>query len=157
VYSPEGLVARHIDTNKRELYFVPSVYYNLPKQLVFQYDGIRFCKKEGRSFILRMEEAYPKTVTYMDQKITIRSVRYQDGSLRLSMDVPDPDILEIQGLNIEGSKETGYSMATLDEYTKGGYTIECYIEIDKREEYEVTLGYPGYLLKEPGQIEIELR
>ncbi len=161
VYTAEGLSARHLEVNKRALYFVPSVYFNIPEVLTFHYDGIRFRQKEDSSFILKMDDVYPRTISYMGEELVIHNVRYHNGKLQINIDFPDPDILRIQDLEIEGStsRGSGFSQTMSEDGDKSlrATLSEYWIGVDERDEYEVSFGYPGYLIKEPGQLKINLR
>lgn len=151
VYKSEGLVS--VGT---KLYFVPSVYFDVPERLIFKYDGFRLAKEEGGSFMLRMDEPLPKTIEYMGEKIKILKAEYSNDKGWLSIDVqfPDPDILRIQNLNIEGSARAGWSAR--DPGSDHPVVSECFIEIDRRDVYEVRFEGIGYLIKEPGEIELSL-
>ncbi len=152
VYKSEGLVS--VGTN---LYFVPSVYFDVPKRLSFKYDGFRFAQEEGGSFTIRMDEPLPKIVEYMGEEIKILKAEYSNdrGWLLIDVEFPDPDILRIQNLNIEGSTKVGWSAQ--DPGSDHPVVSECFIEIDRRDEYEVRLGAAGYLINEPGEIELSLK
>lgn len=156
-YQSEGLISSYTSTNGRALYFVPSVYYKIPSTLTFHFDGIRFNQIEGRSFTLKMDEQYPKIISYMGYEIIIDNVSYHDGLLSLNVTFPDQSVLHIQGLNAEGCAEKSWSVIN-DEFESGqSYSTEYHMKIDKRDEYECYFEFPGYLLPESGQIKFSLR
>ncbi|HZK34922.1 MAG TPA: DUF4179 domain-containing protein [Bacillota bacterium] len=148
VYAAEGLVSAGTT-----FYFVPSVYFDLPSRLTFQYDGIRVAKEDS-NFILRMDEPLPKTVEYMGVDIKIRSVEYIDDELRIVAEFPDSETLSIQNINTEGSSSVGWSQLPNHDNT---LAIQQYsIEVEQRDEYEIYFFAAGYLIDEPGEILIPL-
>lgn len=153
VYKPEGLISTNISAEKRIVYFVPSVYFEMPQKLYFCFDGIKIGSEEGKSFTLSLQEEYPKKIEYMGQDLEITDVNLaQKGDktkLTIVTKMPAAEILDMQGLHIAGYRGTKVWGNYEHEDDKGNTYkyIDTTFYIDKRDKYEVELEHPRYLIK----------
>ena len=108
-----------------------------------------------------MSEAYPKIMEYMGQKIIINEVSWNEArGLRIESILPDKNILKVQGLNVLGYHDSSGngSYNEEDETGKKVQIVESTLyNIEKREEYEMELEYPGYFIAAPTAFEINMK
>lgn len=159
IYKPEGLISSYSSDEERNIYFVPSIYFDkLPKELYFCFDGIRIASDEGRRFTLSLNDVYPKTVEYMGQPIEIQEFSYTNNkNLVIECLGPDENILRIQGIStIEGRGSNSWSSYKDEESGKEIVHITSILEVEKQEVYEVQFDHPGYLIDEKFSMKLKL-
>lgn len=161
IYKPEGLISTGLGSNKRVMYFVPSLYFDkIPEKLYFCFDGIRIGTEEGKEFRLYLEGQYPKTIEYMGEEIVIKDVEWDSrGELRIIYRVPEDDILEFQSIGpVEGGGYRSWTESV--ETDENGNEIKYIVNsfpTEKQEYYDLVFEYPGYLIPNKEQIEIRIK
>ncbi|TCT12879.1 uncharacterized protein DUF4179 [Natranaerovirga pectinivora] len=145
-YSTEGLVSTTATQTERTFYFVPSLYFEeLPNELKFGFDGIRIGSIEGKSFLLNLNDVFPKSLSYMGEEIIINKFLYENQNLIVDSNLPN-NTLKVQGFDFEshiGNKSfSEQGNDTL--YRKD--IITTFYNAEKKEIYELSLSFPGYLV-----------
>ncbi len=161
VYKPEGLVSMQRDEKSRSLYFVPSIYFEkMPQKLLFCFDGVRIASMEGKTFTLKLDDKYPKTVQYMGQDIIVEKIELQENEkLAITYVMPDPKVLSINNMRLEDYQ--GVTSWEWRDYTEADPTavkrFRSWFECGRREEYGIELGYPGYFIPAGSKLELNTK
>lgn len=164
IYKPEGLISTNKSAEERIVYFVPSVYFEMPQKLYFCFDGVRIGSEEGKSFTLSLQEEYPKKMEYIGQELEITDVELtQKGDktkLTIVTKMWPTKVLEMQGIDIEDYRGTK-SWSEYDDIDEKGNKCKfigtTFYNVIKKDEYEVEWEYPGYLIKAPTKYLLNLK
>lgn len=161
IYKPEGLISTQRDEKSRSLYFVPSIYFEkMPEKLFFCFDGVRIASMEGKTFTLKLDDKYPKTVRYMGEDIVIERAELQeDTKLTVTYVMPDPKVLSINNMGLEGYHGAigwGYRDFTAMD-PAAVRRFEAWFECGRQEEYVIKLEYPGYFIAADTKLELNMK
>ena len=160
IYKPEGLVSRSTNEHEKILYFVPSTYFEeAPENLQLVFEGIRIYTDEGRKFKLNINDDYPKVIKYMGEEILIEKViRTYGDRVMIVAQLPNENKLTIQNFNLVGNND-GIRWGDYSDKNEKGEEIKYHESSFKceRDEFEVEIQFPGYLIKENKIIDLNTK
>lgn len=137
-----------------QLFFNDSIYFTPDvKSLTLRYTGYTMAKKEGKFFTIPLELTDLVEFEYMGETIEVTSVKWNNGTLSIKANMPNPEILRIQELEPEFDSSSSTTGGHDNE--DGTYELYCsYDEIPKQDEYQVEIMYPKYKVDLEGKIEL---
>jgi hypothetical protein len=139
------------------LFFNDSVYFTPDvKSLTLRYTGYTMAEKEGKLFTIPRDLTDPVEFEYMEETIEVTSVKWNNGTLRIKANIPNPEVLDIQEL--EPKFDCPSNTVGCHENEDGTNEIYCsYDKMPKLDEYEVEIMYPKYKVERQGEVVINLK
>ncbi|EEG78598.1 DUF4179 domain-containing protein [Dethiobacter alkaliphilus] len=165
-YQSEGLVSINTSDVERSMFFVPSIYFDDPHtEMYFAFDGVWVGSEYDDTFTLSLNDEYPKSINFMGEEIIIEQVSYRgsgngEGYLHsagddLVIEIRKPENVWLENMEIDGEISSHAWSTGLDE--DGNPRPHLYgLNVEYRDEYEVTLLFSGRLMDGLQEIKMDL-